>query len=218
MPLHQRLSRRGLLAAFVVGLVGCAAPNINDKHDVRGARTTGVVSGSITYNGPYGAYELELVSQASGEAFRVQHGSSQAPLFALKGEKVHPGLRRLGSPFAVALPVGSYEIRSWRVSSGAANVSSTEPPGVAFRVEAGQAIYLGNFDFVQTGRVVRLISAAKVTMSDQSERDLPVIRSSFPALGEVPITQTLNPEAHIDNLGGASAARITIPIYIPVIR
>jgi hypothetical protein len=204
--------------ALLLGLVACAAPNIDAKHDVRGASSTGVVSGSITYNGPYGAYRLELVSQASGEVFRIEHGRSQGLPFGLGGEKVHPGLRRLGSPFAVALPTGRYEIKSWHLLSGAALVSSTAPTGVVFQVDAGQAIYLGNFNFVETSRIVRLISGAKVTMSDQAARDLPVIRSDFPALAEVPITQTLNPEARIDNLGGASDARvsITVPLFIPV--
>lgn len=220
----QRLRRRGLLTALAcavaLGLAGCAAPNIDDKHDVRGATKTGVVSGSITYSGPYGGYRLELVSQATGEVFRVEHGAGQTlnPMLAFKGEPVHPGLKRLGSPFAVALPVGSYEIRAWQVSCGAANIRSTAPTGVVFQVEAGQAIYLGNYHFVETSRVVRLITGAKVTMSDQTERDLPVVRSSFPALAEVPITQTLNPAARIDNFGGGAATQINIPVFIPVVR
>lgn len=224
MLFTQRLSRRGLLAilasAVAPSLAGCAAPNIDDKHDVRAATKTGVVSGSITYAGPYGAYRLELVSKATGEVFRVEHGAGQPlnPMLAFKGETVHPGLKRLGSPFAVALPVGSYEIRAWQVSCGAANIRSTAPTGVVFEVEAGQALYLGNFHFVETARVVRLITGAKVTMSDQAERDLPVIRSSFPALSEVPITQTLNPAARIENLGGSTATHINIPVFIPVVR
>lgn len=220
MPILQRLSRLGPVAALVLGLAGCAAPNIDDKHDVRGATTTGVVAGSITYSGPYGGYRLELVSKASGEVFRIEHGSGQTlnPMLAFKGEAPHPGLQRRGSPFAVALPAGSYEIRAWQVSCGAANIRSTAPTGVEFQVEPGRAIYVGNFNFVETSRVVRLITGASVTMSDQSERDFPVIRGSFPALAEVPMTQTLNPAARIENFGGTAATRISIPIFIPVVR
>jgi hypothetical protein len=220
MPLHKRLLRCGLIATFILLLAGCAAPNIDDAHDVRGAKATGVVSGSITYAGPYGAYRLELVSKATGDVFRVEHGSSQSlnPMLAFKGEPPHAGLKRQGSPFAVALPVGSYEIRSWHISSGAANITSTAPTGVAFQVEAGQAIYLGNFHFRETSRIVRLISGAAVTMSDQAERDLAVIRSSFPALAAAPISQTINPAARVENFGGVAATRISIPIFIPVTR
>ena len=171
-------------------LVGCAAPNIDAKHDVRGAKMTGVEAGSITYSGPTGAYRVQLVSKATGEMFLVEHGSSQSLnlVEVFKDETPHPGLKRPGSPSAIALPIGAYEVKGWHISSGAANVASTAPTG------------------------------AKVTPSDQAERDLPVIRSSFPALADVSITQTLNPAARLENLGGASSGRVDMPTFIPVSR
>jgi len=199
-------------------LAGCATPNIDAKHDVRGA--TGVVSGSITYAGPYGLYRLNFVSQDTGERYPVEHGSGQTlnPVLAFKGEDPHPGLKKRGSPFAVALPAGNYELKAWELHCGYAHLASTAPTGIAFKVEPGQVIYLGNFNFVETARFLRMPTAAAVSLSEQSARDLPVIRAAFQALMEVPITQTLNPAARLENLGGASASRVDIPIFIPVVR
>ncbi|MDR7270297.1 hypothetical protein J2X20_002955 [Pelomonas saccharophila] len=205
---------------LLLGLAGCATPNIDAKHDVRGATTTGVVSGSITYAGPYGLYRLRFVSQETGEKYPVEHGSGQTlnPVLAFKGEDPHPGLKKRGSPFAVALPAGNYELKGWELHCGNAHLASSAATGVVFKVEPGQAIYLGNFNFVETARFVRMPTAAALSLSEQSARDLPVIRTAFPALAEVPITQTLNPAARLENLGGQSASRIDIPIFIPVVR
>lgn len=211
---------RLLAALLLLVLAACAAPNIDAKHDLRAAHDTGVVSGSITYGGPYGAYRLHLVSQATGKSFYIEHGSSQTANLSLvfKGEDPHPGLLRRGSPFAIALPVGSYELKSWKLSSGAANLESTERTGIAFTVEAGKAIYLGNYHFEETSRFGRLPTGMKVTLTDLSQRDVSVIRKAFPSLAEVPITQSLNPSVRIENLGGAAATRISIPIFVPVTR
>lgn len=205
---------------LLLTLAGCATPNIDAKHDVRGATTTGVVSGSITYDGSYGAYRLNLVSQTSGETFVVEHGAGQTlnPSLAF-GEKPNPGLKKKGSPFAVALPVGSYELKSWNVVIGYSRLTSTSPTGVVFKVEPGEAIYLGNFHFREPGRrVMGLVATTTVALSDQSSRDLAVIRDAFPALADTPITQTVNPDARIEKLGGDTVWKADVPIFIPVPR
>lgn len=216
---HLRLLCTGVLS---LTLVGCATPtpNIDDKHDVRAAAATGVVAGSITYGGRYGLYRLTLTSLATGQTYPIEYGSSQTlnPMLAFKGESEHPLLHRKGSPFAVALPIGRYELKSWQVSIGNARSVSTAPIGVTFDVAPGEAIYLGAFNFSATGYFGPMATGHSVMLIDHAERDLPAIRASFPALAELPITQALNPGTRIDNVGGSATSRVDIPIFIPVRR
>ena len=163
MHMLNSWSRHAALLAVFVG--GCGSPNIQDTHNVQASRTTGVVAGTITYEGAYGAYVLHMVSQ-TGQSYRIQHGSGQTlnPMLAFKGESPNAGLGAKGSPFAVELPAGTYSLRGWQVSVGAANITSTSPTGVDFTIEAGQAIYIGNYHFRETARFARLPTAAVVTM------------------------------------------------------
>jgi hypothetical protein len=205
-----------LLALFVAG---CATPNIQDTHNLETSQGSGVVAGTITYEGVYGAYILHLESQA-GEKFRIQHGTGQTLnlMLAFKGEDRNARLDATGSPFAVELPPGTYSLSKWQVSVGAANITSTGPTGVSFTLESGKAIYIGNYHFRETARFGRLPTSAVVTMTEMGRRDLSVIRDAFPALSSVPITQTVTPALHLENLGGSSSSRISMPVFIPLAK
>lgn len=109
-------------------------------------------------------------------------------------------------------------IRSWQVSQGPSNVWSTVPIDIEFTIEAGKAIYLGNFDFQETKRFGRAIAAATVTLTDHVERDGPILAKRFPALSNTPITQSLQQGTSIANVGGSSSGRISIPVFVPVMR
>lgn len=211
---------RSLFALLACALAGCAVSNIEPSHNLKEARQAGVATGSITYQGSYGAYVLHAVEKTTGKTYRIQHGSSQTlnPVLAFKGEDPHPGLGRKGSPFAVELPAGNYTLNAWQVSVGPANIFSTGPLGVEFTVAPGQAIYLGNYHFRETSRVARLPTGAAVTLMNRSENDLPAIRSSFPALANVELTQTIVAGAKLENLGGSSSSSITMPVFVPVAR
>lgn len=65
-----------------------------------------------------------------------------------KGDYGEIGLR--GDLFVIELPEGEYEVYSWEVGSGVANVRPTQPVSVKYKVERGKAIYAGNYNFVQT--------------------------------------------------------------------
>jgi hypothetical protein len=205
----------GLLTAL---LAACAAPNISPEYKLSQSGGRGVAAGSITYQGPYGAYSVSIQAKGTGDEYLVKHGGGTTldPRLAFRGEKPDAGLKQRGSPFAIELPAGHYVIKSWHVSSGAANIISTVPIDIEFDVQAGQAIYLGNFHFTETSRVVRLITGASATLSDQSERDIPVLRAAFPALKDTPITQAISQHARFADVGGRGFTRITIPIFVPV--
>ena len=209
-----------LLLTLSLALSACAAPNISKDFSMDKATAAGVATGSITYDGGYAAYRLHLENKSTGEKFIIEHGSSQTLNFklAFKGEAPHAGLGKKGSPFAVELPAGTYAIKQWHISQGAANVVSTAPTGIEFTIQPHEAIYLGAFHFHEASRLARAVTGSVVTLSDESARDLPVIRAQFAALASVPLTQSLSTGAKIENVGGPSDGKLTIPVFIPVKR
>ena len=211
--------KRLFLLVLSLALSGCAASNISRDFALEKSTSGGVAAGSITYDGGYASYRLHVMSKASGEEFIIAHGSSQTLNLSLafKGEQPHPGLGKKGSPFAVEMPAGTYVVKWWQIAQGAVNVSSTAPTGIEFEIKPHEAIYLGNFFFHQTSRT-RAVTAAAVTLSDQSERDLPVIRAEFAALASAPLTQSLSVGTKIENVGGASVGDISIPIFVPIVH
>ncbi|WP_457355173.1 hypothetical protein [Roseateles sp. P5_D6] len=214
------MNTRYFLLAVSLALTACAAPNISRDFSLEKSSSTGVATGSITYDGGYAAYRLHVENKVSGQKFLIEHGSSQTLNLSLafKGEDPNRALGKKGSPFAIELPAGIYIVKSWQVSQGMANVWSTAPTGIEFEVKPREAIYLGGFYFRETSRFGRAVTASTVTLSDQSARDLPAIRSEFSALATVPLTQSLSTGAKLENIGGASDGKISIPIFIPVVR
>lgn len=206
--------------AVCLVLSACAAKNISQDFTLEKSAGTGVAAGSITYDGGYAAYRLHLEKKTGGQKYMIEHGSSQTLNLSLafKGEEPHRALGKKGSPFAVELPVGTYVVKSWQISQGMANVWSTAPTGIEFEIKPREAIYLGGFHFRETSRFGRAVTGSSVSLSDQSARDLPAIRSQFPALASVPLTQSLSTGAKLENVGGASDGKINIPIFIPVAR
>lgn len=211
---------RHLLLIASLTLSACAAPNIPKDFSLEKASTTGVATGSITYDGGYASYRLQVENKSSGQMFMIEHGSSQTLnlTLAFKGEAPNPALGKKGSPFAVELPAGTYVVRSWQISQGAAHVASTAPTGIEFEVKPHEAIYLGRFYFRETSRLGRAVTGSAVSLSEQSQRDLPAIRAQFPALAAVPLTQALADGTQLDNVGGASNGSVSIPIFIPIRR
>ncbi len=209
-----------LLLTVSLALSACAAPNISNDFSLEKAAASGVATGTITYDGGYAAYRLHVENKASGQKYLIEHGRSQTLNLSLafKGEDPNRALRKKGSPFAIELPAGTYVVRSWQVSQGAANVWSTAPTGIEFEVKPREAIYLGGFYFRETSRFGRAVTGSSVSLSEQSARDLPAIRAQFSSLASVPLTQSLSAGTKLENVGGASDGRISIPIFIPVAR
>lgn len=206
--------------ACLLLLAGCAATNIEQSYSLDPKRGTGVVTGTITYVGDYAAYRIHVADAQTGRSYTIQHGEAQSAnlVRAFKGEPINADLGAKGSGFAIELPAGDYEIKSWQVSQGAANVRSTEPINIKFRVEPGQSIYLGNFHFTETARFVRAITAANLSLTEMSGRDLPVLLKAFPSLQANPIVQSLQPQTKIENVGGQSNGTIALPIFVPIAK
>lgn len=213
--------RKGLWAIVVASLLtACAASNISSTHVLDAKRNSGVVVGTITYVGGYGSYRLRVVELASDKATRIEHGDAHVlnPMLAFKGEPPNPALQFRGSAFAIELPAGRYALRGWQVSQGAANVWSTSDPNLEFEVKSGEAIYIGNYHFMETSRFGRAITAASVSLKDEQARDLVAVRAAFPSLAVTPVTQSIAPETKIEGIGGESRGKISFPVFIPIAR
>jgi hypothetical protein len=200
-----------------VAILCIALANIDSTYVLDGARNTGVAAGSITYEGARAAYILHFVEESSGKSYRVQHGSSQTiNLFvAFSDEAPHARLAARGSPFAVELPAGTYVLQQWQVSAGASNIRSTSPTGIEFKIEPGKAIYLGNYHFRETSHMGLMPTGSKVTLEDLSARDLSAIKESFPALAQVPLTQSIAGGTKEMTLGAEARPRSRYPYLLP---
>lgn len=62
-----------LVLVLTVTLGGCATPNISNDFDISQAEQSGVVSGTITYQGVYGGYTLHVSSIDGKSRYRLAH-------------------------------------------------------------------------------------------------------------------------------------------------
>lgn len=218
--LTRAMIKKMLSLCAALLLSACAAPNIPKNYAINAASGTGVTAGTITYEGGYALFRLQLENVDTGKEHQIEHGSSQTLSFTLafKGEDPHPLLKRKGAPFAVELPAGKYRLKYWYRSAGQLNVTSAGPTGLEFEVSAGQAIYLGNFHFREPPRMGGSSAQSLVTLSYRAERDLPALQATFPVLSTVTATQALAAGTVIDNLGGGSNGKLSIPIFVPIAR
>ncbi|MFN3581592.1 MAG: hypothetical protein ACK4VV_14095 [Pseudomonas sp.] len=201
-----------ILAAVALMLAGCAAPNISSDFDVGKAEQSGVVAGSITYDGTYGGYTVHVGSLDGESRYRISHGSSQTlnPLLAFGSENADPVLGKKGSAFVIELPAGEYVVHGWQIGVGPTNVYSNAPIDITFRVEPQQVIYLGNFDFLVTETFMRNPTKADVTLSDQYSRDEAAIRAVAPSLAGVQISRAMEEGMRVSSLGGRGNSKTTI--------
>jgi hypothetical protein len=201
-----------IVLVLTVTLGGCATPNISNDFDVSQAERSGVVSGTITYQGVYGGYTIHVSSIDGKSRYRLAHGTSQIinPLDAFVDEAIDPLLGKMGSAFVVEMPAGEYRIYGWQIGVGAMDVYSSSAIDIRFKVEPKKAIYLGNFDFVVTETFMNNPSRAQVTLSDQYERDLEVIRNTAPSLTDVQVTRAFEGPMDNNQIGGQGNAKLTI--------
>ncbi|MGH8444228.1 MAG: hypothetical protein ACREVL_03125, partial [Solimonas sp.] len=136
-------------------------PDIKSPYELQIPEHSGVAIGTIGYDSPEVDCSLHIVAQDSGKSYEIRHAKGQEPDTVLP-EK--------GSQFAVAMPAGDYILKGWKVTRGTAIIPSQQPLDFPFRIEAGQATYLGHYQFRQIEREEPLPAAVSVTLSDRSER------------------------------------------------
>jgi hypothetical protein len=194
--------RRFALRRFVAVLgtlvvAGCAATetlNIGQNYVLSAASGKGLVIGSIIDRSPYPNYSILLYRRV---------GATEESYFQTGGSEL----------IVVELPIGDYEVESWRVSVEDGSIIPTRRFTVAFRVTAGKAVYVGSYEFhldieaVGSGQFASSIANSKwvvdVTCTDQSERDMRAFALRHPALSSVELA-TVELKQCRENLGDGS--------------
>jgi hypothetical protein len=201
-----------LLVVLVVALAGCATTNVPSDYSLGTASKSGVAIASITYEGAYSGYNVyyrQLSGIASGR-FQAGHGMMLIPI----PDKSDFGTVANGKLVVAELPPGDYEISSWRVSSGYAAVSPSSSFSIRFHIDPGKAVYVGNFNFVQTARRGLTVTGAEVAFKGEPDRDLAVLKSKYPNFADTPIAFATPSDVSIQKLGGTDNLRFDIPIFI----
>lgn len=206
-----------LLALSVASymLAGCATSSIAPDYKLASDQKTGLVTGAITYDGSMSGYRVLYRSlDAKGPHGFIETGSGDAVglLFASRSDA-----KALGSPgevFAIGLPAGDYEVYGWQIRSGAATVNSNAPFSIQFRVVAGAILYIGDFHFVQKARMGLTVTGAELAQIDHQDRDLPIVRQKYAAIGNNDVESAIKPGSDNEGLGGSYDTSITIPIII----
>jgi hypothetical protein len=206
---------RYLVSLTALLVAACATPNVSQDYRLNPSSNDGVVMGSVTYSGRYSGYSVEFRQVPTGQTGRFQTGESVALIPQVpKGDFGSAAPR--GTVFAAALAAGDYEIYEWKVGSGYANVRSTAPFSIRFKVEPGKLVYLGNFHFTQTSGMGLMVTGAMLSYAEKHERDIAAFKAKFPALAEFPIAYAVAPGTNEEWLGGRSSTTITVPVFVPI--
>lgn len=100
-----------------------------------------------------------------------------------------------GNVFAIKVPQGRYALTRWNIKDGYKQIIYDPLPPIEFSVEAGKAVYLGNFNVhPTTGKNVftmTMVFGANVEFRDREEKDLDAIYKRFPGLKNVPVTKQI---------------------------
>ena len=196
------VTRRGLLAMLCASLAGCA--NVSSDYKLDSA-DTGLLIGSLTTDIGIGHYTLELVSLDTGKP--VPGPRTGSPMWPAIPPMRDADLDKDGGLFAIALAPGRYAMRRWNVRTGYTDRGASTPCEVPFVIERGRATYLGNVHWPRNWRV---------TLSDQAERDLPLLRKRYPTLAQAPLAFAIEPGVSLVGIGGNASKFTQIPIILPI--
>lgn len=205
-----------LLSNFVfiaiIALTGCATQNVTSSYSLDASNKNGIAIASITYQGldsGYGVLYRELSGKTSG-LFEAGHGVKLIPL----PNKSDFGTIAKGKLVVAELSPGEYEIFNWRISSGYASVSPKNKFSIHFTIEPGKAVYIGNFNFIQTRSMGLTVTGGELTFKGEQDRDLTTLKSMYPNFANTPISYATPADVSISKLGGTDNVRFDIPMVI----
>jgi hypothetical protein len=196
--------------------VGCTTPNIEPDFKFRAEARSGVVAGSITYEGSFSGYSVmyrRVGTNSQTGSIRAGAGTVLVPYFP-RGDA--DALGASGELFAVELPEGEYEVHRWLISSGPASVVPTSSFSIRFTVLPGRVIYIGNFHFRRTSRLGLTVTGGELSYLERAERDLPLIKRKYPSIAATTIDVAIKRGASYRAVGGQHRTDLDPPVIIPM--
>ncbi|GAB3254432.1 hypothetical protein GCM10027296_22620 [Chitinimonas naiadis] len=206
----KRLIKTLLLSAVL--LSGCATRNVSSSYTLDPNGSKGIIVASVTYQGAYSGYGVfyRNMNASGGRPALLEAG--QGMMLIPIPEKSDFGSAAKGKLIVAELMPGDYEVFDWRVSSGPATVTPRNKFSVRFKVEPGKAVYLGNFDFLQTARLGLTVTGAELSLRGEMERDLAVLRDKYPTLSDIQFSAAASSGALISRLGGVDGVHFDIRV------
>jgi hypothetical protein len=176
----------------------------------RGAGTVkpgvGIVTGSITYSGAHGLYQVLFRGLGSGDRSVISagvfaDGLGLLPALMSKGDFQEVA----GELFAIELAPGEYEIYSWRASPQRCGLpQATSPFSLRFKVSPGETLYLGSIEFSAECSRMGVLRSFKANYRNRAERDIPLTRQRYPALKDARFAVPAGSDLSLDRLGSTT--------------
>ena len=171
-----------LLAATMSGCLS-QAPSSNVSEMEPGH---GLIIGSVTFGEVASGYRIFYQKKNARDGmFGI---ASQGGFIEIESKDFDSGKTEL---FAISLPEGEYEISSWRIVSGKKQIVPKDEFSIAFAATAGQATYVGNFDFQNTVSS-ESPSSNLVSFSNFYDRDVGLLKTQYEQLDLATVTQGID--------------------------
>ena len=201
-----RIKRRAFIVLCAGVLTACGSPKLSTT------RAEGFVATTITTDGGRAWYALVVENLDTKQVYHFGIGNAMWNPNVPFINRYDEDLKAEGRPYVSALPVGRYVISGWGMEAnfGRGYHNAIAPP--IFNVEAGQTTYLGNAHFSNIAWDWR--TKAEVTLSDQSARDLPVLKKRFDNLARAPLYETIAPGTKFVIVTGEAQSQPVARIYV----
>lgn len=182
-----RITWKCFLLLAMLLLASCAAKNVNQNVDLTRLTGTGLVFASVSTSPEGGEGPIATFRFKRGGF--VKSREEQTTGRHLKPSELDGDYGRL---IIVELPVGANSLKSWMLTDGAAQyIPASRVPEIAFIVEPGKALYLGNLHMNLTMAAndmnEQAISDLLPEIRDRRERDLVLFKSRYPQVAETDI-------------------------------
>jgi hypothetical protein len=203
----NRITQRVLIVLCAWVLAACgSSPKLSTE------RPEGFVATTITSDGGRAWYAIVVENVDTKKVYHFGIGYASAFPHGWLVNRFDEDLKAEGRPFVSTLPVGRYVISGFGIESGFGRGyhNAVAPP--LFNVDAGKTTYLGNVHFSNIAWDWR--TKATVTLSDQSARDLPVLKKRFKTLDSAPLYETIMPGASHTMVTGEGQSELIARIYV----
>lgn len=199
---------------FLVYLCGCSSTSsVKSDYQLDSNSSNGIMLVSIRYVGGYSGYEVSFSNASKTESRTIQFGEGMA-LIPIPPKGDYSALGKKAELFAIELPHGEYQIDGWNVYSGYATISPAAPISIKFKIEPGQATYLGQFIFTQTDSLGLTVTDVRVDYLDNFQEDISVMDSKYPNINKGNILMGITQNTAIEGIGGDGGTSWNIPIVV----